>query len=144
MERGFCNISNNISIFCQFHACKQIWSSSYGSKVTTHFAAGNWRWLWPRRRVEVILMSGERSFRVIVADFDNWHPERLPISHNTVKCFISKFWETGIVADKARSGHPKSATDETHCQPQNQFIGIWKLSTWQCCVKLEVFLGAGC
>ena len=81
------------------------------------------------KRNEVILMSGERSFRVIAADFNNRHPGRLPISHNTVTCLISKFRETGIVADKARSGRPESATDETHCQPQSQFQGIWKLST---------------
>ena len=68
-------------------------------------------------RLEVILMSGELSFRVIAADFNNRHPERLAISHNTVRCLTSKFRETGNVADKARSGRPKSATDETHCQP---------------------------
>ena len=94
-------------------------------------------------RIEVILMSGERSFRVIAADFNKRHPERLPISHKTVRCLISKVQETGTVADKARSGRPKSATDETHCQSQSQFLGIWKLITLQCCVKLEVFLGAG-
>ena len=98
--------------------------------------------LTTEERIEVILMSGERSFRVVAADFNNRHPERLPISDNTVVCLISKLRETGTVADKARSGLTKSATDETHCQPQSQFLGIWKLSTWQCCVKLEVFLGA--
>lgn len=69
--------------------------------------------LTKEERIEVILMSGERSFRVIAADFNNRHPERPPISHNTVRCLISKFRETGTVADKARSGRPKSATDET-------------------------------
>ena len=49
--------------------------------------------------IEVILMSGERSFRVIAADFNNRHPERLPISNNTVRCLIFKFRETGTVAD---------------------------------------------
>ena len=68
--------------------------------------------LTTEERIEVILMSGERSFRVIAADFNNRHPERLPISHNTVRCLISKFQETGTVADKVRSGHPKSGTDE--------------------------------
>ena len=75
-------------------------------------------------------MSGERSFRVIPEDFNNRHPERLLISHNTqVHFFFFKFRETGIVADKAQSVRPKSATDETHCQPQFEFLGIWKLST---------------
>ena len=49
--------------------------------------------------IEVILMSGKQSFRVIAADFNNRHPERLPISQNTVRCLISKFRETGTVAD---------------------------------------------
>ena len=84
--------------------------------------------LTTEERIEVILMSAERSFRVIAADFNSRHPERLPNSHNTVRCLISKFTETGTVADKARSGRPKSATDETHCQPQSQFLRIWKLS----------------
>ena len=44
---------------------------------------------------------------VIAADFNNRHPERLPISHNIVRCLISKFQETGIVAGKARSARPK-------------------------------------
>ena len=50
MERGSCDISNKISIFCQVHSCKQIRNSSYGSNVAIHFVAGNRRWLWPRRR----------------------------------------------------------------------------------------------
>ena len=58
-------------------------------------------------------MSGERSSRVIAADCNNRHPERPPISHSTVSCLPSKFRETGTVADKARSGRPKRATDET-------------------------------
>ena len=37
MERRSCDISSNISIFFQVHSCKQIRSSSHGSKVTTHF-----------------------------------------------------------------------------------------------------------
>ena len=75
-------------------------------------------------RIEVILMSGERSSRVIAADFNNRHPERLPISQNTVRCLIFKFRKTGTVAEKAQSGRPKSAADEAHCQPQSQFLGI--------------------
>ena len=100
--------------------------------------------LTTEERLEVILISGERSFSVVAADFNNRDPERLPTSHNTVRCLISKFRETGIVADKARNDRPKSAPHETHCQPQSQFLGILKLSPLQCCVKLEVFLGAGC
>ena len=80
--------------------------------------------LTTEERIDVILISGERSFRVIAADFNNRHPERLLISHNTVRCLISKLRETGTVAHKTRSGRPKSATDEVHCQPQSQFLGI--------------------
>ena len=80
-------------------------------------------------RIEVILMFGERSFRVIAADFNNRHPERLPVSHNTGRCLISKFRDTGIEADKAQSGRPKSVSGQTRYQPQFQFLGIWKLRT---------------
>ena len=41
MERGSCDISDNISICYQVHSCKQIRSCSYSSNVTTHFVAGN-------------------------------------------------------------------------------------------------------
>ena len=80
--------------------------------------------LTTEERIEVTLMFGKRSFHVIAADFYNRHPERLPISHNTVRCLISIFRETGTVAAKAQSGRPKSATDEAHCHPQSQFLGI--------------------
>ena len=36
--------------------------------------------LTTEERIEVILMSEERSFRVIAAEFNNRHPERLPIN----------------------------------------------------------------
>ena len=78
MERGSYDISNNIGIFCLVHSCKQIRSSSYGSKVTTHFVGGNQKMaLTTEERIEIILMSVERSFRVITADFNNRHPERV-------------------------------------------------------------------
>ena len=100
MERGSCDISNIISIFCQVQSCKKIRSSGYGSKVTTHFVAGTLKMaLTTEERIEVILMSGERSCRVIAVDFNNRHPERLPISHNTGRFLISKFRETETVAD---------------------------------------------
>ena len=102
--------------------------------------------LTTEERIEVILMSGERSFHVIAADFNNRHPERLPISHNTVKCLISKFRETGTEVDSVSREEHFLDGHSVPCQPRSQFLGIWKLSTLQCCVKLEVFLGAdaGC
>ena len=95
-------------------------------------------------RIEAILMSGERSFRVIAADFNNQHPERLPISHNAVRCLIYKFRETGTVADSLSRQQHFLDGHSVPCQPQSQFLGISKLTTWQCCVKLEVFLGTCC
>ena len=49
--------------------------------------------LTAEERIEFLLMSEERGFQ-----------------------------ETGTVAGKARSGRPKSATDETQCQPQSEFL----------------------
>ena len=68
--------------------------------------------LTTQERVEIILMCGNRSSRVVAAEFNARHPEREPISHNGVAQLISRFRETGSVADKPRSGRPKTATDE--------------------------------
>ena len=74
-------------------------------------------------RIEVILMSGEQSFRVTAADFNNRHPERLKISHNTVRCLISKFRGTGTVGNSVSSlalfGQPLRALSATVPVSQN-------------------------
>ena len=44
--------------------------------------------------IEIVLMSGERSNRVIAADFNARHPTRPPISHATVSKLLAKFRET--------------------------------------------------
>ncbi|KAL7855648.1 hypothetical protein AOLI_G00192520 [Acnodon oligacanthus] len=68
--------------------------------------------LMKEEKIEVILMSGECSCRIIAADFNNRHPVRPPISHRTVASLIIKFRETGTVDDNPRSGRPMTATDE--------------------------------
>ena len=68
--------------------------------------------LTQQERIEIILMSGERSSRVIAQDFNARHPDRHAISHNTVSYLIRKFRDTGNVADRPRSGPPRTATDE--------------------------------
>ena len=55
--------------------------------------------LTTEERIGVILMSGEQSFWVIAADFNDQHPERLTISHNTARCLIFIFREIGTVGD---------------------------------------------
>ncbi|KAL6490721.1 hypothetical protein MHYP_G00010660 [Metynnis hypsauchen] len=68
--------------------------------------------LMKEERIQVILMSGECSCHIVAADFNNCHPERLPISHSTVASLIAKFRETGTVDDKLRSGRPKTTPDK--------------------------------
>ncbi|XP_069583111.1 uncharacterized protein [Ranitomeya imitator] len=48
-------------------------------------------------RIEIVLMSGERSTWVIAADFNASHSTRPPISHATVSKLLAKFRETGCV-----------------------------------------------
>lgn len=76
------------------------------------FVAGTDMALTQQERIEIILMSGERSSHVIAQDFNARHPERHAISHNTVSYLIRKFSATGNVADRPRSGPPRTATDE--------------------------------
>ncbi|XP_046988309.1 uncharacterized protein C6orf132 homolog [Schistocerca americana] len=63
-------------------------------------------------RIEIILISGERSTRVVAEDFNSRHPTRQPITHSAVAKLLAKFRATGSVADKPKAGRPKSATDE--------------------------------
>ncbi|KAG2469999.1 GPTC1 protein, partial [Polypterus senegalus] len=57
-------------------------------------------------------MSGERSNRVIAADFNARHPTRPPISHATVSKLLAKFRETGSVLDLPICGRMKTVTNE--------------------------------
>ncbi|XP_073493604.1 uncharacterized protein [Phyllobates terribilis] len=63
-------------------------------------------------RIEIVLMSGERSTRVIAADFDARHPTRPPISLATVSKLLAKFRETGSVLDLPKCGRKKTVTNE--------------------------------
>ncbi|KAG2466422.1 MTX3 protein, partial [Polypterus senegalus] len=63
-------------------------------------------------RIEIVLMSGELSNRVIAADFNARHPTRPPISHATVSKLLAKFRETGSVLDLPKCGRMKTVTNE--------------------------------
>uniref|UniRef100_A0AAZ1XEX3 Ig-like domain-containing protein n=1 Tax=Oreochromis aureus TaxID=47969 RepID=A0AAZ1XEX3_OREAU len=63
-------------------------------------------------RIEIVLISGERSNRVIAADFNARHPTRPPISHATVSKLLAKFRETGSVLDLPKCGRKKTVTNE--------------------------------
>ncbi|KAL6479869.1 hypothetical protein MHYP_G00109020 [Metynnis hypsauchen] len=63
-------------------------------------------------RIEIVLMSGERSKQVIAADFNARHPTRPPISHATVSKLLAKFHETGSVLDLPKCGRMKTVTNE--------------------------------
>ncbi|KAG2462040.1 TDT nucleotidylexotransferase, partial [Polypterus senegalus] len=63
-------------------------------------------------RIEIVLMSGDRSNWVIAADFNARHPTRPPISHATVSKLLAKFCETGSVLDLPKCGRMKTVTNE--------------------------------
>uniref|UniRef100_A0AAZ1X2A6 DUF4817 domain-containing protein n=1 Tax=Oreochromis aureus TaxID=47969 RepID=A0AAZ1X2A6_OREAU len=63
-------------------------------------------------RIEIVLISGERSNRVIAADFNARHPTRPPISHATVSKLLATFRETGSVLDLPKCGRKKTVTNE--------------------------------
>ncbi|RXN07269.1 checkpoint HUS1 isoform X5 [Labeo rohita] len=63
-------------------------------------------------RIKTVLISGERSNRVIAADFNARHPTRPPISHATVSKLLAKFRETGSVLDLPKCGRMKTVTNE--------------------------------
>ena len=75
--------------------------------------------LTTEERIDVILRSGERSFRVIAAYFNNRHPERLPISHNTGRCLISKFREIGTVVNSVSRQLHFLDGHSVPCQPHS-------------------------
>jgi transposase len=65
-------------------------------------------------RVELIFLAGKLncSNRSIAKVFNEAHPNRTPIAQGTVGKIIKRFRETGSVHDRARSGRPRSSTDE--------------------------------
>ena len=65
-------------------------------------------------RVQIIFLFGRlgATHRSVAEEFNNRHPGRGPVSHSTVCRLIQRFQETGSVADRKRSGRPKSVTNE--------------------------------
>ena len=62
------------------------------------------------QRIEIILMAGSGSNRMVAAEFNGKHGTS--IAHNTVAKLICKFKKTGNVADQPQSGPRCRATDE--------------------------------
>ena len=55
-------------------------------------------------RIQIILLCGlEQSFREVAFSFNNKHPHR-NIDYSTVRRLLTKFKETGSVADNPRQG----------------------------------------
>ena len=66
--------------------------------------------LTKEQRIEIILMAGSGSSRMVALNFNRKHGTN--ITHDTVAKLISKFKKTGNVADQPRSGPRRTATDE--------------------------------
>ena len=66
--------------------------------------------LTKEQRIEIILMAGSGSSRMVALNFNRKHGTN--ITHDTVAKLISKFKKTGNVADQPRSGLRRTATDE--------------------------------
>ena len=66
--------------------------------------------LTKEQRIEIILMAGSGSSRMVALNFNRKHGTN--ITHDTVAKLISKFKKTGNVADQQRSGPRRTATDE--------------------------------
>ena len=66
--------------------------------------------LTKEQRIEIILMAGSGSSRMVALNFNRKHGTN--ITHDTVAKLISKFKKTGNVADQPRSSPRRTATDE--------------------------------
>ena len=66
--------------------------------------------LTKEQRIEIILMAGSGSSRMVALNFNRKHGTN--ITHDTAAKLISKFKKTGNVADQPRSGPRRTATDE--------------------------------
>lgn len=69
-----------------------------------------------KERITILMMRGygdrERSYQEVADLFNRSHVERLPISKSTVYRTVERFVQTGSVADRPKSGRPKSARNE--------------------------------
>ena len=66
--------------------------------------------LTKEQRIEIILMAGSGSSRMVALNLNRKHGTN--ITHDTVAKLISKFKKTGNVADQPKSGPRRTATDE--------------------------------
>ncbi|KAF5902756.1 checkpoint HUS1 isoform X5, partial [Clarias magur] len=74
---------------CSLSTRRQATTEESGDECTTA-AIDMSKWLTCDERIEIVLISGERSNRVIAADFNARHPTRPPISHATVSKLLAK------------------------------------------------------
>lgn len=70
-----------------------------------------------RERITLLMMRGygdkERSYQEVADLFNETYPDRgIPISKSTVQKTVIRFQRTGKVEDEARSGRPKTATND--------------------------------
>jgi transposase len=63
-------------------------------------------------RIEIILRVGSGSSRIVAAEYNGHHPDRRPITHDTVTKLVAKFKKNGSVDDQRRSGRPRTAGTE--------------------------------
>uniref|UniRef100_A0A3Q3KZL0 DUF4817 domain-containing protein n=1 Tax=Mastacembelus armatus TaxID=205130 RepID=A0A3Q3KZL0_9TELE len=107
--RGSCDTSNLLGISQEKQWCA--WFELFTS-FSLFTAIDMSKRLTRDERIEIVLISGERSNRVIAADFNARHPTRPPISHATVSKLLAKFRETGSVLDLPKCGRMKTVTNE--------------------------------
>jgi transposase len=64
-------------------------------------------------RIEIMFLCGREGWsqRRVAEEFNTRHPEKNPETQSTVSKLVSKFKETGSVADKRRSGRPPVAEE---------------------------------
>ena len=87
------------------------------------------------QRIEIILMAGSGSNRMVAAEFNGKHGTS--ITHNTVAKLICKFKKTGNVADQPQSGPRCRATDEdTSAHMKTHLYGVREKVHDSCLQKL--------
>ncbi|ETN76104.1 hypothetical protein NECAME_11906, partial [Necator americanus] len=64
--------------------------------------------LTEEERAQILRLVAKRSHEEAAAEFNRLHPERVPIRQSSVTRLIAKFKATGSIADRPRSGRPKT------------------------------------
>ena len=74
------------------------------------------KFLTQKERIEILILrrcgDKKRTYEQVVRQFNNTHPDRLPICKSTVCKTVFRFQDTGSVNDRSKSGRPKMATNE--------------------------------